>query len=105
MVAKDFTKRRIAPLQWHSEPMWAYTGMDDVMRLYGDRFAPEVLDRIMGTLFTSPSIPASANNVAQPLFNYDEETMLELRRGMPVFDEWGLVPDRKSTRLNSSHPV
>ena len=22
MVAQDFTRRRIAPLQWHSEPMW-----------------------------------------------------------------------------------
>ena len=26
MVARDFTKRRIAPLQWHSEPMWTYAG-------------------------------------------------------------------------------
>ena len=36
MVAKDFTRRRIAPLQWHSVAMWLYTGLDDGMRLCKD---------------------------------------------------------------------
>ena len=62
------------------------------MRLCTNRFAPEVLDKVMGTLFTSAVIPAPANNKAQPLFNYAEEVALELRRGLPVFDEWGIVP-------------
>ena len=92
MVARDFTRRRIAPLQWHSEPMWEYAGPMDRMRLCEDDFTPEVLNTVMGTLFTSAAIPAPANNEAQPLFNYTEETALELRRGLPVFDEWGLVP-------------
>ena len=60
MVAKDFTRRRIAPLQWHSEPMWTYTGPEDGMRLCTDSFTPEVLDKVMGTLFTSAAILAPA---------------------------------------------
>ena len=40
----------------------------------------------MGTLFTTGVIPDPNSNVAQPLFNYEDEVALELRRGMPVFD-------------------
>ena len=92
MVVKDFTKRRIAPLQRHSEPMWTYTGPKDPMRLCGDHFAPEVLDGIMETLFMTADIPEPVHNAAHPLFNYPAETALELRQGFPVFDEWGIVP-------------
>ena len=91
MVAKDFTRRRIAPLKWHSEPMWTYTGPEDRMRLCMDNFASEVLDKVMGTLFTSVAIPAPAANEARPLFTFGEENVHEHRRSLPTFDEWGIV--------------
>ena len=33
MVVREFIRRRIAPLQCHSHPMWAFTGPADDMRL------------------------------------------------------------------------
>ena len=63
------------------------------MRLCTDNFTPEVLDKVMGTLFNSAAIPAPAAGEAQPLFNFAEEDMREHRRLMPRFDEWGIVPE------------
>ena len=102
MMAKDFTKRHIAPLQWHSEPMWAYTGLEDRMRLCADNFTPEVLNKVMETLFTSAAIPTPTNKDAQPLFYYTEEAVLEHHGGLPTFDEWGIVP--KGHREPRSNP-
>ena len=63
------------------------------MRLCTDNFTPEVLDKVMGTLFTSAAIPAPAVNEARPLFTFGEEKVREHRRGLPRFDEWGIVPE------------
>ena len=92
MVARDFTGRRIAPLQWHSEPMWTYTGRGDAMRLSKDGFTPEVLGQIMGVLFVKPRIPTPDGEDAQPLICFAEESIREQRQVMPVFDEWGSSP-------------
>ena len=92
MVARDFTRRRIAPLQWHSEPMWTYTGRGDAMRLSADGFTPEVLGQVMGVLFVTPKIPSPANEEARPLICFAEESIEEQRQVMPIFDEWGIVP-------------
>ena len=92
MVARDLTKRRIAPLQWHSEPMWTYTGRGDAMRLSKDGFTPEVLGQIMGVLFVKPKIPTLDGEDAQPLLCFAEESITEQRQVMPIFDEWGIVP-------------
>ena len=58
MVARDFTKRRIAPLQWHSEPVWTYTGRGDAMRLSSDGFkaAREALP-VEATYLVEPILP------------------------------------------------
>ena len=93
MVAKDFTRCHIAPLQWHSVPMWMYTGLEDRMRLCVDNFAPEVLNKVMETLFSSAAIPAPAADDARPLFTFGEETVREHRSCLPKFDEWGIVPE------------
>ena len=92
MVARDFTRRRIAPLQWHSEPVWTYTGRGDAMRLSSDDFTPEVLQQVMGVLFVSPKIPSPSDERAKPLICFAEESIEEQCQIMPVFDEWGIVP-------------
>ena len=92
MVAKDFTRRRIAPLQWHSEPVWRYNGREDAMRLSRDGFTPEVLRQVMCVLFVTPTIPAPGSDAARPIISFNEESIEEQREVMPVFDEWGLVP-------------
>ena len=92
MVARYFTRRRIAPLQWHSEPVWTYTGRGDAMRLSSDGFTPEVLRQVMGVLFVTTEIPSPANEEARPLICFAEESIEEQRQCRPVFDEWGIVP-------------
>ena len=73
MVARDFTRRRIAPLKWHSDPVWRYSGKEDTMRLCPDNFSPEVLCQIMGVLFATTEIPSPTNDEAQPLISFAEE--------------------------------
>ena len=34
MIAEDFVRRRIAPLQLHTKPLWMYSGPHDSMRLH-----------------------------------------------------------------------
>ena len=75
MVARDFTRRRIAPLQWHSVAMWLYTGLEDKMRLCKDNLTPETLNTVMETLFTSAAIPSPTTDDARPLFTFAEETV------------------------------
>ena len=48
MVARAFTRCRIAPLQERLELVWKYTGRSDKMRLCTDNFAVEVLDSCRG---------------------------------------------------------
>ena len=81
--------------------MWAYTGPEDMMRLCTDRFAPEGLDKVMGSLFTSASISGPTADEAQPLFNFREQDVREHRRLLPTFDEWGIVPKgHRGPRIN-----
>src|SRR5664279_687899 len=50
MVAKEFTRKRIAPLQAHGDPMWRYAGPRDPMRLSRDDLKVEVIDVVMKIL-------------------------------------------------------
>ena len=92
LVAKNFVGLRIAPLQWHSEPMWTYSGVRDPMRLSEDDFSPEDLGRALGVLFTGPLTPEPASDRAKPLFWFDEPSIDERRQALPIFDEWGIIP-------------
>ena len=62
------------------------------MRLSKDGFTPEVLGQVMGVLFVKPAIPSPGSEEARPLICFDEESIREQRRVMPIFDEWGIVP-------------
>ena len=94
MVAKDFAKRRIAPLQWHSEPMWTYGGPGDGMRLREEGLTSAERKEVMRVLFATTSIPAPADEDALPLHRYVEESVHEARGLLPSFDEWGIRPAR-----------
>src|SRR5664279_3383457 len=90
MVAKEFTKRRIAPLQAHTNPMWTYSGAGDMMRLSRDDLRAEVVDGVMKVL-NGPGTIADPSDNALPVYRYHE--MDELITDMPRFDQWGLLPE------------
>ena len=60
MVAKDFVRRRIAPLQKHADAMWLYSNQGDKMRLSATLYTKEELHALMETSSrpqTSPRLP------------------------------------------------
>lgn len=50
MVVQEFLRRRIAPLQRHSRPMWAFAGQEDPMRLQVGCLPPDVLGGMLRIL-------------------------------------------------------
>ena len=72
-------------------PVWRYSGRSDPMRLCTDNLAAEVLDTVMGILFTNPAIPAPTDDT-RPIYQFTEEGMREYLASLPKFDEWGIMP-------------
>ena len=60
MVAEDFVRRRIAPLQMHTKPMWMYSGPHDPMRLHFSTYTPDSVASIMGSSSPRPRSPCEA---------------------------------------------
>ena len=50
MAVKEFFKKRIAPLQRHSRPMWDFTGPGDPMRLQKTSLAADTLSMVLKLL-------------------------------------------------------
>ena len=55
-VVKEFLLRRVAPLQRHSQRMWAFSGRDDRMRLQEEDLTPEVLRTALVRTYLSLSV-------------------------------------------------
>ncbi|KAE8817743.1 hypothetical protein D1007_04605 [Hordeum vulgare] len=91
MVVREFICRRIAPLQCHSCPMWAYAGPNDSMRTQVATFSPiflrELLRRLTGG--NLDELPPAGQLL------YRLKAVKDLTADMPLFDEWGLLPEGK----------
>ena len=87
-------KRRIAPLQAHKRPMWAYSGPTDPMRLHPCDHRPEVVATIMGGLFVNPDVPARVHVAIRPLFEVPDKRQATLAR-MPAFTPLGLAGEEE----------
>ena len=77
MVAKEFIRRRIAPLQRRSRPVWRITGGEDPMRLSADNLRPEVVEEILKILFSEKvgGLPEEA----YPLYRFTNRDELVAR--------------------------
>lgn len=89
MIVKEFLRRRIAPFQRHSRPMWAFSGQEDTMRLQMGRLPPDMLDEIVRVL--TGEVPGDLPKKGYPLYNYTSREAFARR--MPHFDQWGLLPE------------
>ena len=90
MVAEDFVRRRIAPLQAHTKPVWMYSGPADPMRLHHSSHTPDVVTFILGTLFVAPEIPAPGTELLRPLHQLTPKKRLAVLEMMPEFTPEGL---------------
>ena len=60
MVVKEFIRRRIAPLQRHSRPMWTFSGSKDPLRIHVPEHPPEAQRTVLELLTGDPGLrPAS----------------------------------------------
>ncbi|KAE8790570.1 hypothetical protein D1007_35082 [Hordeum vulgare] len=91
MMVREFICRWIAPLQRHSRPMWAYAGPSDSMRTQAAPFSPDVLCELLRRL--TDDNPDELPPDGQPL--YCLKALKDLTAEMPLFDEWGLLPEGK----------
>jgi hypothetical protein len=105
MVALEFIRRRIAPLQAHSQPMWLYAGARDRMRLHEASITKDEARNIIHTLFTSPNIPKPASDSAEPLYFFEEGSVLQFVEGMPQFGPRGLLVDGQAGPREDSEAV
>src|SRR5664279_5252315 len=97
MVAKEFTRRRIAPLQVHTSPMWLYAGENDPMRLSHKNHEKEVVDEIMKTLYSTITVP-NPSDEALPMYRLS--TREEIVAAMPC-----LQRDRKGSARTPSRQL
>ena len=82
-VVREYLRRRIAPLQQHSHPVWEYSGVDDAMRLRPGGLGSDALDGALAILLNTLS--AEAPEGVLPLFRYPKKE--ELVKVMPLFDQ------------------
>ena len=87
MVVKEFFWWRIAPLQRHSRPMWAFTGSKDPMRLQVPALPSKTLRTVLELLTGDPA-PATLPEEGCLLYQCSNKEDFVKER--PLFDEWGL---------------
>ena len=90
MVVKEFVKQRIAPLQCHARPMWDFTNAEDPMRLQKSSLAADTLSVVLKHLTGEPE-PADLPRGGCLLYLCSNKAAFAAQ--MPLFDEWGLLPE------------
>ncbi|KAE8774574.1 hypothetical protein D1007_53027 [Hordeum vulgare] len=83
MVLQEFICRRIALLQRHSRPMWAYARPQDQMRIRFLPLFPDVLCELLRQLTSDD--PHELPQTGLPLYNFKAPEALVV--GMPLLDE------------------
>ena len=94
MVAAEFVRRRIAPLQAHKKAMWAYSGPTDSLRLHLSDHRPAVVEVILGGLFVNPEVPERVHVAIRPLFEVPDKRRAILTDA-PAFTPLGLAGDEE----------
>ncbi|KAE8800332.1 hypothetical protein D1007_24186 [Hordeum vulgare] len=84
MIVKEFPGHHITPLQALLQPVWDYTGEEDVMRLHAANLTRGKMSGALSALLNlDPEDPAKAT---PPLYYQDNKA--ELVVDVPTFNEW-----------------
>ena len=89
MVAKEFVRRRIAPLQDHKCKVWYFAGEGDSLMLHPTLMEENEVRKTMKSLFAVEDV-ADLADATLPLYRLTNKD--EILEGMPKFDRWGLRP-------------
>jgi hypothetical protein len=89
MVAAEFLRQWVAPLQHHSTGMWALTSSGASLRLELAVLPPSVVAKVVRLLLGAEQVP-SLPPMATPLYDVPEAE--DTLRMMPHFDQWGPCP-------------
>jgi hypothetical protein len=93
LLAREFVRQRLAPLQAHSRPLWTFRGAGDELSLHPTAMTDEELSKVVHVLLDKD--PGGLPEGVIPL--YDRTDGAAVAAAQPVFDARGLVP------LVSSH--
>ena len=86
MVVKEFVKRRVAPLQRHSRPMWTLLNSQDHMRFQESGLPLGTRQTVLKVLM---GVPLPAEMPGKNCLLYRCKNKDEFVASMPSFDEWG----------------
>ena len=86
MVVREFVRRRVAPLNRLSRPMWDLLSRQDNMRFQKEGL-PLAARQTVLTVISSVPLPDE-----MPRKSYRCENKVMFAANMPSFDEWGLRP-------------
>ena len=91
MVVKEFVKRRIAPLQRHSRPMWTLLSSQDHMR-FQESGLPLGMRQTVLKVLTGVSLPDDLPGKNCLLYRCKNKD--EFAGSTPPFDGWGAASGR-----------
>jgi hypothetical protein len=86
MIAEEFLRRRIAPLQEHQRRIWEFTGEGDTMMLHPLYLGDDVVRAALKALFATDDVP-DLHLAATPLYHLPERHAI--LKEMSSFDQWG----------------
>ena len=90
MVAKEFLRQRVAPLQFRRRGLWELDGANCRMRHHELPIAESTLDYATWVLFRSGPIPDLHGEI-RPIYDRSRKTRRSILSAMPHFDCEGLV--------------
>jgi hypothetical protein len=88
LLAREFVRQRLAPLQARSRPLWTFRGAGDELSLHPAAMTDEELSKVVHVLLDKD--PGGLPEGVIPL--YDRADGAAVAAAQPVFDARGLVP-------------
>jgi hypothetical protein len=88
LLAREFVRQRLAPLQAHSRPLWTFRGAGDELSLHPIAMTDEELSKVVHVLLDKD--PGGLPEGIIPL--YDRTDGAAVAAAQPVFNTRGLIP-------------
>lgn len=98
IVARDFVRNRIAPLQARGQPVWHYQGITDKMRLHSSKTGEKAVALLIKQLFAIDSVEPLPE-FFMPLYENDRHGRILMK--ILACDRWGLISEGV---VNGDHP-
>lgn len=90
MVALNYVRHRLAPLQVRGQPVWRFIGPSDPRHLHHSRLDHDTITAILREFFELEGTIALPESV-HPL--YDDNDHESILASLSTCDRWGIIPE------------